>query len=339
VNILPIGAGVIVFLALASIIGAFKPRSDFGEKFQAFLSIVALLLAYLAYKETSTLVIPARIHFDNGYNIPYEVVIDNETRVSIAASGVTMVKLPRGNHSIEIFTNGDTFETYQINCTGNRDYIYNIGGMFVYYVVTHTYGDGGVGVSRPSYPQKVGDGRFFLMPNVSYGLDQAVPGSITVEASQRSATRTSLKRELAVPEVVQTTPTPTRTQMPASTPLPVEVTFDTIGNYPAGHLVILVGRLAMTSSIRCCLSECGLLLENPARTSQTITIFVTVGFKPNQMKSLPDQYTKSDIQVQLNDGTFAVVGYRIRVTGKVCSSTSKEPCISEIMKIELFQVK
>ncbi|MGZ9167248.1 MAG: hypothetical protein ACXW4U_18915, partial [Anaerolineales bacterium] len=197
------------------------------------------------------------------------------------------------------------------------------------------------GVSHPSYPRKVkvGDERFFEMPNVNYGLGQAVPGSITVEASQRSATRTSLERELAVTVVIQPTPTPTRTQTPASTPLPVEVTFDTIGNYPAGHLVILVGRLVFMNNIECSLSECGLLLENPASPSQTITVFITVGVEPNQMKPLPDQYTKSDIQVQLNDGTFAVVGYRLRVTGKVCSSTSKEPCISDITKIELFQVK
>jgi len=134
-------------------------------------------------------------------------------------------------------------------------------------------------------------------------------------------------------------PTPTQTPKPTSTPLPVEVTFDTIGNYPTGHLVILVGRLALMSTTRCSLSECGLLLENPARPSQTMTIFVPVGLKPNQMKPLIDQYTKSDIQVQLNDGTFAVVGYRIRVTGRVCSTTNKESCISDIIKIELFQVK
>jgi hypothetical protein len=137
------------------------------------------------------------------------------------------------------------------------------------------------------------------------------------------------------------TPRPTPTKMPTSTatPMPVEVTFDTIGNYPTGQQVILVGRIALMSSTTCGLQTCGLLLENPAKPSQKMTIFVTVGTNPNQMKPLPDNYTKSDIQVYLNDGSVAVVNYRIRITGRVCTTSSNEPCISDIVKIELFQVK
>lgn len=81
------------------------------------------------------------------------------------------------------------------------------------------------------------------------------------------------------------------------------------------------------------------LLKNPANPSQDITIFVKVGDLPNQMKALFEGYTKSDIQVRLDDGTYAVISYRIRVTGRICETTSGNPCISSIEKIELFQVQ
>jgi hypothetical protein len=137
------------------------------------------------------------------------------------------------------------------------------------------------------------------------------------------------------------TPQPTPIEMATSSapPVPVEVTFDTIGNYPTGQLVILVGRIALMSGTTCSLQTCGLLLENPDKPSQKMTIFITVGTNPNQMKLLPDNYTKSDIQVYLNDGSVAVVYYRVRVTGRVCITSSDEPCISDIVKIELFQLK
>jgi uncharacterized RDD family membrane protein YckC len=134
-------------------------------------------------------------------------------------------------------------------------------------------------------------------------------------------------------------PTPTHLASSTSTPAPVEVTFDTIGDYAAGRLVILVGRLVLMSKIRCRNNECGLLLENPADTSQKITIFIKAGDGPNQLKPVPESYTKGDIQVRLDDGTYAPVGYRIRVTGRVCETTDGDACIHDIRKIELFQVK
>lgn len=126
---------------------------------------------------------------------------------------------------------------------------------------------------------------------------------------------------------------------PTVTPPPVEISFDTIGDMPVGQDVILVGRLAMFGSTYCTETYCGLLLENPAKTSQKVTIFVTLGSENNQMKPLPDPYTKADIQVRLDDGTLALIGYRIRVTGSVCKTTADEPCIGDITKIELFQVQ
>jgi len=133
---------------------------------------------------------------------------------------------------------------------------------------------------------------------------------------------------------------PTATPYPTQTPipLPIEINFDTLSDYPVSQPVILVGRLTLFSSTFCN-NTCGLLLENPDKPTQKITIFVPVGDGNNQMKPLPESYTKSDIQVRLDDGTLAVIGYRIRVTGKVCETTGGEPCISDITKIELFQVK
>ena len=134
------------------------------------------------------------------------------------------------------------------------------------------------------------------------------------------------------------TRTPAKTPTRTPTPMPVEIDFDTIGSYPVRSRVILVGRLSMMSRTYCNYT-CGLLLENPANPSQKITIFVNVGDGPNQMIPLPDPYTKADIQVGLDDGTYAVIGFRIRVTGRICETTGGSPCISDIMKIELFQLE
>lgn len=137
------------------------------------------------------------------------------------------------------------------------------------------------------------------------------------------------------------TPEPTSTPRPSPTPtpLPVEVTFESIGDVDTGELVILVGRLVLTKNIRCVNSVCGLLLENPADTAQKITIFILAGDEPNQLKPVPEKYSKGDIKVRMDDGSYALVGYRLRVTGRVCETTSGNPCLESIRKVELYQVK
>jgi len=137
------------------------------------------------------------------------------------------------------------------------------------------------------------------------------------------------------------TPAPTGTPAPTTTPLPIEVSFDTIGNYPKGGLVYITGYLVLFSNIYCD-SECGLLLAKSANSSNTITIFVRVAQPgvepvPNQMKALPDLYEKWDVRVRLNDGTYAFIGQRIIVTGRICKTTDGDSCISDITKIELAQ--
>jgi len=92
----------------------------------------------------------------------------------------------------------------------------------------------------------------------------------------------------------------------------------------------------MSSTI--CDYQCGLLLENPSNTAQRIILFVVTGDKPNQMKPLSDNYTKGDIQILLDDGSYAYVGYRLQVTGRKCTTTEGNPCISSIQKIEFYKI-
>jgi hypothetical protein len=140
------------------------------------------------------------------------------------------------------------------------------------------------------------------------------------------------------PIIASTRQPPTQVPTRTSTPAPVTVTFDTLGTYPVGRLVILSGILEMFRSTYCS-AECGLLLAENSGSENKITIFVRVAAKgvepsPNQMKALPDPYSKWDIVVCLNDGMLAYIDNRITVTGRVCKTTDGDPCISDIIKIE-----
>lgn len=140
------------------------------------------------------------------------------------------------------------------------------------------------------------------------------------------------------PIIAATRQPPTSVPTRTSTPAPVTVTFDTIGNSPVGRLVILSGILEMFKSTYCG-TECGLLLAENSGSENKITIFVRVAAKdvepsPNQMKALPDPFSKWDVVVCLNDGTLAYIDNRITVTGRVCKTTDGDPCISDIIKIE-----
>ena len=144
---------------------------------------------------------------------------------------------------------------------------------------------------------------------------------------------------LSATPIPSQTSIPTPTQRPTATaiPLPIEANFDTLADFDDGQLVVFVGRLAMMSSTICDY-QCGLLLENPSNTAQRIILFVVTGDKPNQMKPLSDNYTKGDIQILLDDGSYAYVGYRLQVTGRKCTTTEGNPCISSIQKIEFYKI-
>ena len=160
-----------------------------------------------------------------------------------------------------------------------------------------------------------------------------------------------IKTSLPAGSQVTRTPVATQTLKPSPTPrptrtptlAPVEADFATIGELQVGQKVIFVGRLDLPGRTYCG-EQCGLFLENPADPSQKVTIFVDLPIAgstpaPSQMKPLPDPYEKSDVQVRLNDGTYAFIGFRVRITGRVCETTGGEVCISDITSIELVTVK
>lgn len=162
----------------------------------------------------------------------------------------------------------------------------------------------------------------------AFFLKDRIPTITAVEPTQ--------PRPTAIIPSTKKPPTPIPTRTP--TPRPVEITFDTIGTYPEGRLVILSGILEMFSSTYCG-NECGLALSEDSYSDNTITIFVKVAKEgvepsPNQMKALPNPFSKWDIIICLNDGTLAYIDNRITVTGKICRRTDGEPCISSIIKIE-----
>jgi hypothetical protein len=136
------------------------------------------------------------------------------------------------------------------------------------------------------------------------------------------------------------TATPTLRPTRTPTPAPVEVTFDTIGQYPLERLVILVGKIVNLGSTRCHATYCGLLLSNPSHPSQTIPIYVNIPYgentpAPGEMKPLHDNFSTYDIRLRTMDGEYAFVGQIIRVTGMVWETTDGDVCISDIFEIEL----
>jgi hypothetical protein len=152
---------------------------------------------------------------------------------------------------------------------------------------------------------------------------------------------TETPRPTITPQPTSTaTPTPTAKPTRTPTPAPVEVTFDSIGQYPLERLVLFVGRIVNLKSTRCDELSCGLLLSNPSNPSETIPIFVNIPYgentpAPSEMKPLHDNYSTWDIRLRTMDGEYAFVGQTIRVTGRVCETTDGDVCISEIFEIEL----
>ncbi|RJP54570.1 MAG: hypothetical protein C4583_02230 [Anaerolineaceae bacterium] len=160
-------------------------------------------------------------------------------------------------------------------------------------------------------------------------------GGIIMSTKQTAAGPTPIR---PTPIIASTRQPPTLVPTRTSTPVPVTVTFETISSYPVGRLVILSGILEMFKSTYC-RTECGLLLSENSGSENKITIFVRVAAKgedpsPNQMKALPDPFSKWDVVICLNDGTLAYIDNRITVTGRVCKTTDGDPCISDITKIE-----
>ena len=129
-------------------------------------------------------------------------------------------------------------------------------------------------------------------------------------------------------------PRPTRT----STPMPVEVNFTSIYDYPLDSEVNIIGQLVLPGSVHYD-EDIGVFLRNPTKFHESITIFLFIPLAgntplPNQMARLPDPYYQQDFEVRLDDGNFVGNYATVRITGSICETTDGDIAICNISKIE-----
>jgi hypothetical protein len=156
-----------------------------------------------------------------------------------------------------------------------------------------------------------------------------------------AAPRVSAPRATRTPRVT-TVPTatliPTKRPTLTPTPLPVEVDFTTLNNYPVDTRVTMVGQMKLPGGMTCD-EKCPIFFRNSKKYAEEITIFIYIPPEgeepePNMMARLPDKYRESDFKVRLDDGTFVGNYTKVRVTGSICETTSGEIAICRITKIE-----
>lgn len=138
---------------------------------------------------------------------------------------------------------------------------------------------------------------------------------------------TAIPRIPAVPQSTRT-----------STPMPVEVDFTSIYDYPLYREVTITGQLVLPGSVHQD-DKCGVFLRNPAKYHESITIFLFVPLPgntplPNQMARLRDQYSQRDFEVRLDNGDYIANYANVRVTGSICETTDGDIAICNISKIE-----
>jgi len=140
-----------------------------------------------------------------------------------------------------------------------------------------------------------------------------------------------------VPVGIPSIPRATRT----STPVPIEVDFTSIHDYPPDREVNIIGQLMLPGSVHQD-DKCGVFLRNPTKYQESITIFLFIPLPgntplPNQMARLPDQYKQQDFEVRLDNGDFVANYATVRITGSICETTDGEVAICNISKIESAQ--
>lgn len=123
-----------------------------------------------------------------------------------------------------------------------------------------------------------------------------------------------------------------------TTPMPVEVNFTNIYDYPLERQVNIVGQLMLPSRVRQD-DNCGVFLRNPTKYHEKITIFLFIPLPgntplPNQMARLPDPYSEQDFEVRLEDGSYVGSYATVRITGSICETTDGDFAICNISRIE-----
>lgn len=178
---------------------------------------------------------------------------------------------------------------------------------------------------------------YYYIANNDGGLfnRQAEPPALAPLAAAARATPVREPTRLPTP-FIPTVVVPTI----APTAAMVNVDFDTIKNYPAGQLVSIVGRMDFFSNTFCDNRTCSVLLENIDDSSQHMSIFVNAAAEgknpePNQMKRLMEGFREADVMIMAEDGVYAMVGYRIRVEGRVCDTTEGNKCVKSITSIKI----
>ena len=126
---------------------------------------------------------------------------------------------------------------------------------------------------------------------------------------------------------------PTRT----STPMPVEVDFTSIYDYPLYREVNIIGQLVLPTSVQYD-DDIGVFLRNPTKYYERIIIFLFIPLPgntplPNQMARLPEKYSEQDFKVRLDNGTYVGSYATVRITGSICETTDGDIAICNISKI------
>jgi len=140
-----------------------------------------------------------------------------------------------------------------------------------------------------------------------------------------------------VPPGIPSVARPTRT----STPMPVEVDFTSIHDYPLDREVIIIGQLMLPRSVQYD-DDIGVFLRNPTKYYERISIFLFIPLAgntplPNQMARLPQQYSTQDFEVRLDNGIYVGNYATVRITGSICETTDGDIAICNISKIESAQ--
>ncbi len=131
-----------------------------------------------------------------------------------------------------------------------------------------------------------------------------------------------------------TVPQSTRT----STPMPVDVDFISIYDYPLDRQVNIIGQLMLPGSVHYD-EDIGVFLRNPTKYYERIIIFLFIPLPdntplPNQMARLPEKYSEQDFKVRLDNGTYVGSYATVRITGSICETTDGDIAICKISKIE-----
>ncbi len=123
----------------------------------------------------------------------------------------------------------------------------------------------------------------------------------------------------------------------------VQVTFETLRQYPDGTTVTIEGHLGLVDSFEhgndiSCVSlrdpEAGPNSSGETTVRVWIRHYYGTDSQPNRMEPLGPMYEASDLVVWLNDGTAVGYGDRVKVTGTLRYTEAGNPYIYPVTRID-----